>query len=127
MTDLHTFYFLSAATDLTLGGLERQDTIKSGEETQRIDQTAAPLSSTFSEGNPFAQEFGMAALPQQQDTGDMPPPPSQEDLDKTLVSPDNPFTTDVLGEVAVDTPPPSTPTLEPSIKAGYFLIFSCKY
>ena len=98
--------------------LERQDTIKSSDEPKQAAQTSAPPSAGFSECNPFAQEFDKGTQPLAQDmfTGDLPPPPAQDDLDKTLVNTENPFTVDM----AVDqvTPVSSTPTIQPGIKPG---------
>lgn len=77
----------------TLEELPRQGTLKSPEVT----------TGTFSEGNPFAGEAG----------DHLPPPPSQQELDSTLVSPDNPFSQDMLGAVAAGQPQVTNLTANP--------------
>ena len=100
--------------------LERQDTLKPSEEPKETET----LGAGFSECNPFAQEFGIGATPPTQEslTGDLPPPPTQEDLDQTLVHADNPFTADLFADNVVETPSSSTATIEPSVKSGELLL-----
>ncbi|XP_063684863.1 proline-rich protein 36-like isoform X2 [Bolinopsis microptera] len=91
--------------------------------TQEFGIGAIPLTQEFGiRATPPTQEFGIGATPPTQEslTGDLPPPPTQEDLDQTLVHADNPFTADLFGDNVgvVETPSPSTPTTEPSVKSG---------